>query len=239
MGVLLSRVARSVRRRMFSHVQLLPEATGDRGRTPGGAEPALRLAVLGDSSAAGVGAATHDEAVAGQLATALAGLTGRAVSWRAVAETGATAARVGTVLTRDLAVPVEGWRPDVVVVLVGINDLLRWRPLPAWRADLGEMFTQIRRRAPEALVVVSGLPPLDKFPLVPDVLRPAAGYRLRKMEQQLAGAAEHAGCLYVPLPRDGAERWYATDGFHPAPTAYRSWARLLAVYIADPVSSRT
>jgi lysophospholipase L1-like esterase len=219
MSVVLPRLARAIRRRMFSTVPRLPEATGDRGRTAVGAEPALRLTVLGDSSAAGVGAATHDEAVAGQLSAALAGLTGRAVSWRVVAEIGATTARVGATLTRDLAVPVEGWRPDVVVVMVGTNDLLRWRAVPAWRADLAELFTQVRHRAPDALVVVSGLPPLDRFPLVPNLLRPATGHRLRRMEQVLAAASTRAGYLYVPLPRDGAERWYAPDGFHPAPAA--------------------
>jgi lysophospholipase L1-like esterase len=229
----LSKVARSVRRRMFGKLPPLPEATGERGHTATGAEPALRIAVLGDSSAAGVGATTHDEAVAGHLAATLAALTGRAVSWRVVAETGATAAKVGTALVRDLTIPVEGWRPDVVVVLVGINDLLRWRSLAAWRTDLGELFGEIRHRSPDATIVVSGLPPIERFPLLPDALRPAAGFRVRQMGQVLAEVAEQGGHTHVPLPREGSQRWFATDGFHPAPAAYRSWGRLLALYIAD------
>ncbi|TGA92727.1 hypothetical protein [Streptomyces sp. MZ04] len=44
--------------------------------------PPLRLAVIGDSLAAGVGAASHEEALSGQLARTLTAMTGRAVSWR-------------------------------------------------------------------------------------------------------------------------------------------------------------
>lgn len=229
----LSRVARTVRRRMFSQVPVLPEATGDRGRTATGAEPALRLAVLGDSSAAGVGALTHDEALAGRLATALAGLTGRAVSWRVIAETGATTARVGGTLARDLTIAVEGWRPDIVVVAVGVNDLLRWRSLAAWRGDLAELFRQLRHRAPEAVVIASGLPPVASFPLLPPAIRLVAGRRARRMDRMLGEVARHLGVAHVPLGDGGREQWFASDGFHPSPAGYRAWSRVLALAVAD------
>lgn len=61
----------------------LPEAAGDDSGLTEGSEPALRLAVIGDSVAAGVGAADHREAMAGQLAAALSAMTGRAV-WMGV-----------------------------------------------------------------------------------------------------------------------------------------------------------
>ena len=49
----------------------LPEAIGPRAGTIGHGKP-LRVLVLGDSSAAGVGVNTQDEAIAGQLAAQLA-----------------------------------------------------------------------------------------------------------------------------------------------------------------------
>ena len=51
----------------------LPEAPGSRSGVAGGG-PSLKLLILGDSAAAGVGAASQDEALAGQLAVALAGV---------------------------------------------------------------------------------------------------------------------------------------------------------------------
>lgn len=246
MNALFAKAARTIRRRMFSQVPVLPEATGERGRTAAGKEPALRLAVLGDSSAAGVGATTHDEALAGRLATTLAGLTGRAISWRVVAETGATTARVAGTLTRDLTIPVEGWRPDVVLVATGVNDLLRWRPLPAFRSDLEELFQQIRNRAPDATVVASGMPPVGSFPLLPAPLRPPAAFRARQLDRALSEVARRLGHVHVPLRGSAQRHWFSEDGFHLAPAGYQAWARLLALAVADSldaaparVSSRT
>ena len=53
------------------------------------------------------------------LAAAVAAQTGREVSWRAVAR--GTTSRTA----RDLVPGLTGdhWRPDVVVVLIGVNDL--------------------------------------------------------------------------------------------------------------------
>src|SRR5439155_419110 len=59
----------------------LPEAAGERHGVAGSGRVALRVLIVGDSSAAGVGVGTQDEAFAGQLAQALVrhlqGQTGR------------------------------------------------------------------------------------------------------------------------------------------------------------------
>lgn len=62
-------------RRVRATALRLPEAAGP--RTAEGS--ALRLLIVGDSSAAGVGAAHQDEALAGRLAQALAARLGRPV----------------------------------------------------------------------------------------------------------------------------------------------------------------
>src|SRR4051812_13042006 len=67
----------------------LPEAAQPAGSAPG-ATPLLRLVVFGDSTAAGVGAKSHQDALAGLLGAVVAQQTGREVSWRAVARSGVT-----------------------------------------------------------------------------------------------------------------------------------------------------
>ena len=77
----------------------LPEAQGPREgvRTPdiaaeaGSSDSALRLLIVGDSSAAGVGATHQDEALAGRLSRALVAALATEVHWRLVARTGVTA----------------------------------------------------------------------------------------------------------------------------------------------------
>ena len=67
----------------------LPEATGPRSGVVGSG-PMLRLLVLGDSSAAGVGVGLQRDALAGPLARALARQSHLQVHWQLLARTGLT-----------------------------------------------------------------------------------------------------------------------------------------------------
>jgi hypothetical protein len=78
----------------------LPEAPGPRAGTHG-AGSELRLLLLGDSAAAGVGAPSQDEALCGRLTSELA--QSFRVSWALVARSGATTAGTTRHLVRSTA----------------------------------------------------------------------------------------------------------------------------------------
>src|SRR5918994_4690733 len=116
----------------------LPEAPGPRAGTLGtGSE--LRLLVLGDSAAAGVGAPSQDEALCGRLTSELAQSFG--VSWALIARSGATTAGTTRHLVRSPAA-----RFDVAVVSVGANDVMGQRPLARWLEDVDELAGLLRTR---------------------------------------------------------------------------------------------
>ncbi len=104
--------------RLRRSVVELPEAAGARSGTAGTGGTRLRLLIAGDSAAAGVGAATQDEALVGHLVRALA-VGGRySVRWQLVARTGARSQDVLQMLSeRSLR------RADIGVVLAGVNDI--------------------------------------------------------------------------------------------------------------------
>ena len=85
LGPLLVLQAGWLRRRVVE----LPEAAGPRSGTAGAGPLRLRLLVAGDSSAAGVGAASQQQALAAQLARAAAARLRGRVRWQLVARTGA------------------------------------------------------------------------------------------------------------------------------------------------------
>lgn len=200
----------------------LPEATEPAGTVTGNAPP-LRLAVLGDSTAAGVGASTHEDALAGQLAAAMAAQTGRAVSWRAVARSGATSQTA-----RELVPGLvdADWRPGLVVVCVGVNDLKNLRSLRAWDRDVAALLTAIEDAVPDAAVIVSGMAPVSRFPALPQPMRAVMALRATAMDHALRRLA---GRRHVPV--DAAmigDGFFATDGFHPSSHGYHAWAAALA-----------
>lgn len=209
----------------------LPEAGGAReGLHPAGAtaDDACRLLIVGDSSAAGVGAAHQDEALAGRLGPELASRLVRPVRWQLVARTGLNA--------RELLALVEEAAPgafDLALVVVGVNDVTGLRSVRAWLDDLDALAARLRAVSPRGRLVASGLPPVHRFPALPQPLRAFLGDRAMAFDAALAGwARSRPDTLYVPIPDMTDPSLAASDGFHPGPGAYAIWARTLAAAIA-------
>lgn len=197
----------------------LPEAGGPR-QGVAGKGPDLRLLILGDSSAAGVGARTQDEALAGRLVADLA--RDYRVHWRLEARTGATSSQM---LVRLLALDIG--TVDVAVTALGVNDVIR-QVSPS-------RFREHQRAIAEHLVAHgarqvwrSGLPPVERFPLLPWPLREVMATQARHLDEVLIldSAPPLHRLPFDPLQLDPSQM--ASDGFHPGPAIYAEWARALA-----------
>ncbi|NYE11221.1 SGNH/GDSL hydrolase family protein [Actinomadura citrea] len=223
--VLVVQAWRTVRR-----TPRLDPATGDEQGFVAGADPgrgpAFRVVVIGESTAVGVGASRHAEALPGFLAEELGERLRRSVAWSVSGRNGATARRI----IAGLVPPANGSAPNLVVVTAGINDLLRRRPLRRWAADVTELVALLRGRFPEATVLVAGMPPVHRFPALPRPLRSVLGARARAMDRITRDAAAAGGAVHAPMDEAMARdpHLFASDGFHPSAAGYRVWARDLA-----------
>jgi len=194
----------AVRRRVIQ----LPEAVGPR-RGRSGEGPVLRLLILGDSSAAGVGVLHQDDALSGRLAAELDGFDLR---WRLEARSGATTA---STLSTLRALPPEPY--DASVVALGVNDILRQVSLKRWLAAQADLWEMLRDRFGLRHGYLSGVPPLGRFPLLSHPLRAVLGARATQFDTALAAlVASRPGLRYMPF-EDAllAPEHIATDGFHP------------------------
>jgi lysophospholipase L1-like esterase len=203
----------------------LPGASGPPHGSVGHGDPRRRLLVIGESTAAGVGARAHTHALPGFIATDLSGRLGGTVSWMARGKSGATTRRVLAEL-----VP-AGLEPfDVTVLTVGINDLFDRRALRPWAGDLLALIQALHSENGRTRVVVSGLPPVDRAPGIPQPLRFVLGRQARAMDRTMRQVSAAGGATYVPIEVAAARAsdLFASDGFHPSQAGYREWARLLA-----------
>lgn len=182
---------------------------------------ALRVLVLGDSTAAGVGAATQHEALPGRLARALHDRTGRGIRWRAVGENGARSSDlVARFLDEALAEPV-----DLLFLTIGANDAMGMRSPAAFRRDVARVLAAVDERNPCVFVLMSSLPVFGRFALLPQPLRTA----LYRHSLALEGAvrslieARPRSVMSTDPPPYAADFW-ADDLFHPGPSGYRDWA---------------
>lgn len=202
------------------------EATGTTGTEPAG--PPVRLAVLGESTAAGCGVETHDEGFAGCLARALAARDGRRVTWEVVGQNAATSRRI-----RYRLLPELGKSLDVAVLLAGVNDVLGRRGPREWEADLAAIVDALAGRAER--VVVTGIPPFDVFPSLPATLGRYLAERAKALDEvsrRVCAGRPRATWLDSTDILPAGPDFFARDRFHPSATGYRRWAQAVEAHLA-------
>ncbi|CUH51039.1 SGNH/GDSL hydrolase family protein [Shimia marina] len=202
----------------------LPEPPGNRSGTCG-TGPELNLLIIGDSSAAGVGAGTQSQALSGQLTARLS--EHFQVHWRLIAETGATTKTILQKLEH-----IDTQPADIVVSALGVNDVTRGFSRARWTHNQDRLAQVLATRFNAHLIVASGLPPMGMYPKLPQPLRWILGQQANRLDQGLAAlCAKHPILSHMPLDVPFEPRYQASDGYHPSEEAYALWATLLTEHI--------
>jgi lysophospholipase L1-like esterase len=209
---------------------------------PAGAPP-LRLVLLGDSAALGVGVDPADT-VGGQLARRLsegvAGAPQRQVSLSSVGVSGSRSADLATQVARALLAE----RPDVAVILIGANDVVALRRPGESAAYVASAVRRLRDAGVE--VVVGTCPDLGAVRALAQPLRQITGWMGGRTARAQAAAVREAGGWVVNLAAETGPVFRAdpgtlsADGYHPSADGYRVWAHVLlpAVAAAAAVTQR-
>jgi len=143
-------------------------------------------------------------------------------------------------LIREELPLVESYRPELVTVLIGANDIVAGITEQRYRAQLRRIHERVRAGAPAAARY--GLPQPD-WSLTPagasfgDVARLAK--TIERFNRIAREEALRAGGRYVdifPLMREQMRRGMtAPDGLHPSAEAYADWAEALREPLAAGV----
>lgn len=218
-AVLLSPVLLLQGRRTKRSIPNLPDAARPWQGSVAGDNP-LSILVLGDSTAAGVGTDNQEDALPGHLARAFAAEWERGVTWRAIAENGAT---TRDIVQRFLA-EASLERYDVIFVSIGANDVLTVRSRRAFRHDYRTILRRLRAVNPQALMLAACLPAFSQFDAIPNPLR----WALQLHATNLEGAARafvksEPGIIMSPPAPEHTPGFFATDHFHPSAAGYRDW----------------
>jgi lysophospholipase L1-like esterase len=210
----------------------LPEAAGPRqgrvGPSSADAGEPLRVLIAGDSSAAGVGVAHQDQALAGHLSRALHRHGARPVHWALVARSGLTTQQVFTLLRSHAPAPA-----DVAVVVTGVNDVIELVPTRRAVGQRAALADWLLAEGRARHVVFAPLPPVHRFPLLPEPLRRVMGADARRHDAAMARwAATRRDVTHIEIALDLGPEHMAEDGFHPGEPVYRACGEALAAHIA-------
>lgn len=195
-------------------------------------ERPLRVLLVGDSSAAGVGVRTQAQALSGRLAHHLADELRRPVHWQLIARTGHTTGEALQHLRESTLKPA-----DILVTALGVNDVVRQVPTSRTLEQLEELHVAVRERAGVRYWVHQGLPPMHQFPLLPAPLRWVLGAQAELLNRALQaelGDQLDRGLMRTPAGVAGATaaELMAEDGFHPGTAGYELWGRTLAEHLS-------
>lgn len=202
-----------------------PDATGWYGRGRPG--PAIKIVLLGDSSAAGYGVERVEETPGALLASGLAEQADRRVYLREFAKVGARSSDLAGQV--DRALPIE---PDVAVVLIGANDVTHTvRPAVSVRY-LSEAVRRLREADVE--VLVGTCPDLGTItPVAPPLKQVARAYSRRVAAAQTIAVVEGGGrtvslgSVLGPEFAAAPALLFGPDQFHPSAAGYRSLVDVL------------
>lgn len=186
----------------------------------------LRLVVLGDSIGFGTGASRPTDALGPRLAAALTD-EGFDVDLHVVAVPGAVSADLAAQVRR--AVPLA---PDLAVVVIGANDLARFRPAEQAAAELAAAATALR--AADADVVVVPAPDMSMVPFVPPAFRQLVQAACTQLQLRQSAVAETAGAAVAAVSATVAAAFgadptlFSGDRFHPSSAGYARIAAEIA-----------
>lgn len=205
-------------------LDLLPRPT-DAPQVHAKGADADRILVFGSGPAVGWGVTSHDLALPGQLARALAARTGRGVDVDVITD---------SALTIKAAIPrlakLKLWRYEAVVLSLGIGDAMDATDRTTWRRELTATIDFVLSNASrDTSVFIAGIQPLRSVRAYDSVFGGFAERqikRLNAMNEEICAQFDRAYFVPVATP--------LTSGATRGATIYRHWAEELAAAMHEP-----
>ena len=198
----------------------LSEPSGSRDGIVGQGK-ALSILVIGDSAAVGVGVKEQKDAMLGHLVHQLSG--DYKIEWKLYAKTGNTTSQVISSLN-DL----KNKHYDVVVTSVGVNDVTKLMSANIWLNKQEQLYVTIQEKFTPNLIIATGVPPMQKFPALPNPLAWLFGLYAKAMNSQLDTFIKTKHNMkWIEYDLDKYQILnlkMAEDGFHPSKEIYQIWA---------------
>jgi lysophospholipase L1-like esterase len=200
----------------------LPDASGETSGKfgVGNINQTAKLLVIGESTAAGVGARTHESALAGQFARFLSRKIGKSVAWRVIGKSGITVAET----IQELVPQIPPEKFDYILVALCGNEVLRLRSPRRFRRDMLSLLNILQTRNPDATFFITNAPAIRLSPVLPHPIKFILGHLSALHDKNIREfTAPMNKILYFPQPTEVVEDFFA-DGIHPSEKGYALWS---------------
>jgi acyl-CoA thioesterase-1 len=196
---------------------------------------AIRYLALGDSYTIGTGASDDAHNFPSILAVLLSRAVGKQVALANPAINGYT--------TLDLIAKELNYldgKPDLVTVLIGVNDLVQNRLVEEYRASLRQIYDRIATLGlPAGRVAAISIPNWSVVPAAsqygePQLIKAVTNdYNTAAREEALERGFTWVDVTGVSTYQLGSPGWIASDQLHPGDAQYAAWAEVIWDRVRD------
>ena len=208
----------------------LPDAGGEtKGKSGAGGENSVKLLVLGESTAAGMGARTHETALGGQFARFLSAKIGKSVEWHVVGRSGITVKET----IHELVPKIPDEKFDYVMLALCGNEVLKLRSPRTFRRDMKKLLAILQEKNADAIVFLTNAPAVRLSPVLPFTIKFVLGH-LSALHDANARefTAEMQRVFYFHQPTSVPEDFWA-DGIHPSEKGYAAWSKRMIEFFEE------
>lgn len=216
-------------KRVRRKVGILPDAQGEKNGRFGAAKEIVKLLVLGESTVAGLGARTHETALAGQFAKFLSGKINKSVAWTAIGKNGVTAKRA----LIELIPQIPDEKYDYILLGLGGNDVLKLSSPFKWRRDMTELLNVMRKKNQAAVIFVTNAPAVHLSPVLPQPIKFILGNLSAMHDKNSQGfMSKMKNVCYFHRP-DKITVGFFADGIHPSEQGYTDWSERMIEFFSQ------
>lgn len=211
-------------------IGVLPDAQGERNGKNGNFKESVKLLVIGESTVAGLGARTHETALAGQFARVLSEKIGKTVEWHVIGKNGVTAKRTIEMLVPQIP---ENEKYDFIMLGVGGNDVLKLSSPRKWRRDATRLIEIMREKYPESVIFMTNAPAVHLSPVLPQPIKFLLA-NLSSMHDKNSREflPKIKNVFYFHRPDEVTDGFFA-DGLHPSEQGYKDWSERMITFFEE------
>lgn len=211
----------------YFKMKKLDDPKGERIVHIGSSEQIIRILVVGDSSALGVGCDDISQSSVGVIAEKLSEQF--SVQYQVCAFTGFTTKQI---FEKVREVPKQSF--DFIVISLGTNDILQRTKLSAWIKQITELMTHLQVSFYPQKIFINAVPPFQKLSHLPSSFRTYLSNKSQQMNQYLSQLSVGSSAYqFVDMDFDFHADYISADGFHPSALLYQLQGKRLATFMLE------
>jgi lysophospholipase L1-like esterase len=207
----------------------LPDAEGETSGKSGAEKPVVKLLIIGESTAAGVGARTHETGLAGQFAKVLSAKIGKTVHWHVIGRSGITVKET----IHELVPKIPDEKFDYILVALCGNEVLKLRSPLSFRRNMMKLLGILDKKSPGATFFMTNAPAIRLSPVLPQPIKFLLGHLSALHDSNaIEFTAEMKNVFYFHQPAEVPEGFFS-DGIHPSEKGYAVWSKRMIEFFTE------